>query len=361
MKKLLITGGAGFIGSNFIRYILNRSKEFEVSNLDALTYAGNPENLKSIQEDPRYKFFHGNISDPEFLSEVFSKDRLNAVIHFAAESHVDRSIENPLAFIETNVLGTANLLRFSYNYWLNLPKIERGNFRFIHISTDEVFGSLLETEDAFNENSPYAPNSPYAASKAASDLLVRAYFQTYQFPAITINCSNNYGPYQFPEKLIPLVITNAREGKEIPVYGDGKQIRDWLFVEDHCEAICSILEKGKTGETYNIGGNNQWQNIDIILKICEIMDRVFPNSPYCPHQNLISHVNDRPGHDRRYAMDTNKASEEIGWQPKTNFEEGLEKTVHWYLTNENWLQDIQKKPSYDQWLEKNYSNRGKQI
>jgi dTDP-glucose 4,6-dehydratase len=360
MKQLLITGGAGFIGSNFIRYLMNQSKEIEVANLDALTYAGNPENLSSIHKNPRYKFFHGNICDPEFLGEIFSTNAFNAVIHFAAESHVDRSIENPLTFIETNVVGTANLLRFSYDYWKNLPIHEKEIFRFIHISTDEVFGSLLEAERAFTENTPYAPNSPYAASKAASDHLVRAYFQTYQFPAIIMNCSNNYGPYQFPEKLIPLVISNAREGKEIPVYGDGKQIRDWLFVEDHCEAICNIMEKGKPGETYNIGGNNQWQNLDIVLRICEIMDHGFPDSPFFPHRSLITLVEDRPGHDRRYAMDIKKVIDEIGWQPKTKLVDGLERTVHWYLNNDNWLQNIRNKPSYDQWLEKNYSDRGKQ-
>jgi dTDP-glucose 4,6-dehydratase len=359
MKRYLVTGGAGFIGSNFINYLLKNQQDTAVFNLDALTYAGNPANLISVQNEPRYTFIHGDICDGELLNAVFSDNQFDAVIHFAAESHVDRSIKNPMVFIETNIVGTANLLRYAHVHWNSLSNSQRKDFCFIHISTDEVFGSLLENESAFHENTPYSPNSPYAASKAASDHLVRSFFHTYQFPAIITNCSNNYGPYQFPEKLIPLVILNAITGKIIPVYGDGMQIRDWLFVEDHCEAIALTIKKGNPGETYNIGGNNQWKNIDIIKKICEILDNVLPDSRFRPHENLIEYVDDRPGHDRRYAMNIEKVIREIGWQPKTSLKEGLEKTVKWYLENDSWVQDILSRPSFDQWIKKNYTYRSK--
>lgn len=357
MKHYLITGGAGFIGSNFIHYLFEIRPEIQITNLDALTYAGNPENLIDLQRNPQYHFYQSNICDIHSLVDLFQKNQFDAVIHFAAESHVDRSIENPMAFIQTNVVGTANLLGVNLEFWQNLGSEQKNAFRFLHISTDEVFGSLGVNEVPFSELTPYSPNSPYAASKAASDHLVRSYFHTFNFPAIITNCSNNYGPFQFPEKLIPLIILNAELGKPLPVYGDGGQIRDWLYVTDHCAALLNILEKGKPGQTYNIGGNNQPTNLQVVHKICAILDELLPNSKYKPHANLINFVKDRPGHDRRYAMDIRKISREIGWQPRVTFEEGLRSTIQWYLANQQWVRSVIEKPGYNEWIKSNYQKR----
>lgn len=358
MKKYLITGGAGFIGSNFINFLLKKNQDIAIINLDALTYAGNLDNLESVQKNPNYSFIHGNICDADILKQIFSEHRFSAIIHFAAETHVDRSIHNPMVFIDTNIVGTANLLRFAYAQWVTLPAAQRNKFRFIHISTDEVFGTLPPHAPAFQENTPYAPNSPYAASKAASDHIVRSYFHTYHLPVIITNCSNNYGPYQYPEKLIPLTILNAMAGKNIPIYGDGQQIRDWLYVEDHCQAIHMVIQEGSSGETYNIGGNNQWKNLDLVLKICDILDQMLPQSQHQTYWNLIHFIEDRPGHDRRYAMNIEKIGRDIGWHPQTKMADGLKKTVQWYLQNDEWVQKIREKSSYHEWLQHNYFGRG---
>jgi dTDP-glucose 4,6-dehydratase len=358
MKKILVTGGAGFIGSNFIHYILKHRKNMHVTNLDSLTYSGNLDNLKIIQNSEKYQFIKGDICDSDGINCLFRKYDFSAVVHFAAESHVDRSIRNPMQFVETNVLGTANLLGQALAYWKRLDSKSSRAFRFLHISTDEVFGSLSSDDPPFSESTPYAPNSPYAASKAASDHLVKSYFQTYGFPAIITNCSNNYGPYQFPEKLIPLMILNALNGRELPVYGDGQQIRDWLYVEDHCRALLNVLEKGQTGETYNIGGNNQPTNLEIVHKICAILDKLVPDSEFAPHEQLVRFVSDRPGHDRRYAMNIDKITAALGWQPKEDLDSGLKKTVKWYLKNTEWIEKITNRPDYRQWMQANYSGRG---
>lgn len=358
MKNILVTGGAGFIGSNFIHYLFNNLPDTKIYNLDALTYAGNPQNLKDIDKSPRYHFYHADICDSTALEKIFINHSFDTIVHFAAESHVDRSIQDPLIFVQTNVVGTANLLRFSRENWEKKRGVTADNFRFIHVSTDEVFGSLTSDEPAFTETTPYSPNSPYAASKAAGDHLAYSYHQTYGFPVIITNCSNNYGPYQFPEKLIPLIILNAVSGKKLPVYGDGKQIRDWLYVEDHCEALFSLIENGTPGETYNIGGNNQPTNLEVILSLCRIFDQLLPKSKFLPHEELIQFVKDRPGHDRRYAMNITKIRDEIGWQPKTSFNEGLGKTVKWYLENNAWVKKVIQKPSYDEWIHANYLIRG---
>ena len=357
MKHYLITGGAGFIGSNFIHYLIEKKPGIKITNLDALTYAGNPENLSEVKENPLYHFSHSDICDLNALVGLFQKEHFDAVIHFAAESHVDRSIENPMAFIQTNVVGTANLLGASLDYWQVLDDEQKKAFRFLHVSTDEVFGSLGINDEPFSETTPYSPNSPYAASKAASDHLVRSYFHTFNFPSLITNCSNNYGPYQFPEKLIPLVILNAVYGKPIPVYGDGNQIRDWLYVKDHCSAILNVLEKGVPGQTYNIGGNNQPTNLQVVKTICGVLDELRPNSKYKPHVNLINFVKDRPGHDRRYAMNIDKISREIGWKPSVTFEEGLRSTVQWYLDNQEWVKSILEKPGFNEWIKSNYQSR----
>ena len=340
MKRILITGGAGFIGSNFVHYVLQKSSsEVEkVINLDLLTYAGNLDNLKEIDQDSRYQFIHGNICDSTLLENLLREHRITDIVHFAAESHVDRSIEGPEAFLNTNVVGTFRLLEAAKKYWKELTKVEAEKFRFLHVSTDEVFGSLTEQDPAFNEMTPYSPNSPYSASKAASDHFVRAYHHTYGLPTVTTNCSNNYGPYQFPEKLIPLMILNALEQKSLPVYGDGLNVRDWLYVEDHCRAIYLVLQKGRLGETYNIGGLNEIKNIEIVKKLCAVLDKFQPMLK--SHESLITYVPDRPGHDRRYAMDCDKIKNELGWEPKESFETGLEKTVNWYLTHRDWCQTI---------------------
>jgi dTDP-glucose 4,6-dehydratase len=355
MKNILVTGGAGFIGSNFIRYLLSNEKDVQIINLDLLTYAGSLENLKELPEEGRYSFIEGDICNQDLVENILTSNNIDLIVHFAAESHVDRSIIGPGAFIQTNINGTFSLLEAARKVWLSNGKCE--NVHFHHISTDEVFGSLGPDDPAFSEVTPYAPNSPYAASKASSDLLVRAYAHTYQLPITISNCSNNYGPYQFPEKLIPLMILNAQQGKPLPVYGDGQQIRDWLYVEDHCEAIWQVIQHGKVGESYNIGAGNQPTNLEIIHAICALLDQALPGSPYAPHQDLIQYVTDRPGHDRRYAMNIDKIHTELGWQPKYNLAEGLGKTVRWYLEHPDWIDAVQKQKDYQGWLDKNYNKR----
>ena len=334
MKRLLITGGAGFIGSNFVRYWLAQHPEDRVINLDALTYAGNLENLKGVEDLPNYRFVHGDICDAGVVSKIFREEQIDTIVHFAAESHVDRSITGPEAFIKTNVYGTFTLLEAARNTWED----DNTSCRFLHVSTDEVYGSLGTADPAFTETTSYAPNSPYSASKASSDHLVRAYFHTYSLPVLTTNCSNNYGPYQFPEKLIPLVFINALEGKPLPIYGDGQYIRDWLHVEDHCRGIDSVLHNGRLGEVYNIGGCNEWANIDIVKLICERLDELRPGNE--PRSDLITYVKDRPGHDRRYAIDASKIIDELGWRPQYTFEVGIEQTINWYLSNQDWWERV---------------------
>ncbi len=357
MKNILVTGGAGFIGSNFIRYLLRTEAEIRIVNLDALTYAGSLENLRDVENDPRYVFVEGNICDTERVENLLTEHRIDTIVHFAAESHVDRSILGPRQFIETNVFGTFSMLEAARKVWIEQKALPLENVRFHHVSTDEVFGALAPGEPAWAEDTPYAPNSPYAASKAASDHLVRAYGHTYKLPYTITNCSNNYGPYQFPEKLIPLMILNAIEGKPLPVYGDGQQIRDWLHVEDHCEAIYLVLTKGRIGETYNIGGENQPANLTIVETICDILDDISPDSPHVPHRNLIQFVTDRPGHDRRYEMDTRKISAELGWRPRHTLAQGLLDTVKWYLSHPEWVSAIRQQQEYQRWLDKNYASR----
>jgi dTDP-glucose 4,6-dehydratase len=358
MRNVLVTGGAGFIGANFIHYLLAAEPEVKVFNLDALTYAGSLENLQTLPDPGRHTFIHGNICDGMLLEELFGKHAIDTVVHFAAESHVDRSILGPMEFIQTNIVGTAALLDAARQAWISKPGLNPDACRFHHVSTDEVFGSLEPDEPAFTEKTPYSPNSPYAASKASSDHLVRAYHATYGLPMTITNCSNNYGPLQFPEKLIPLTILNACAGKELPVYGDGRQIRDWLYVEDHCEAIHRVLKGGRSGETYNIGGDNQPTNLEIVTIICEILDRERPDSPHRPHNQLIRFVKDRPGHDRRYAMDIRKIDAELGWKPRHNLRDGLEKTAAWYLAQSERNSEILNRPDYESWMQKNYAKRG---
>jgi dTDP-glucose 4,6-dehydratase len=358
MQNVLVTGGAGFIGSNFINFFLKAEKEAYVVNLDALTYSGNVQNLIHLSERDDYVFVEGNICDFELVLSLFKRFKIDTVIHFAAETHVDRSIANPRTFIETNVMGTYSLLEVARHVWLEEGKSNLASRRFHHISTDEVYGSLNPNDPPFTEKTPYQPNSPYAASKAASDHLALAYSHTYGLPITITNCSNNYGPYQYPEKLIPLMIINALNGKKLPIYGDGKNIRDWLYVEDHCEAICQVLKKGKAGETYIVGGNNQPTNLEVVETICKLIDQHLPKSKFVPHQSLIKFVPDRPGHDFRYAMDISKINGELGWQPKHSFELGLEKTVDWYLSNSEWVKVIQEKQGYQNWIGENYSARG---
>ena len=354
MKNVLITGGAGFIGSNFVRLLLQKEPTIALFNLDALTYAGHLESLSDIQND-NYHFIQADICDKDRVGEILKQNGIDTVIHFAAESHVDRSIESPGQFIQTNIVGTYNLLENCRVFWN-----ESGGFknnRFHHVSTDEVFGMLREGDPAFSESTSYAPNSPYAASKASSDHLVRSYHHTFGLPITITNCSNNYGPYQFPEKLIPLMIINALNGKDLPVYGEGNQIRDWLYVEDHCEAIYSVLLNGGIGETYNVGGENQPTNLSIVKQICQILDKEFPDSPYKPHERLIKYVPDRPGHDFRYAMDISKISSELGWKPKQTLENGLRKTVKWYLEHHDWIEQVTGTPAFQDWITKNYQSR----
>ncbi len=352
MNTWLITGGAGFIGSNFVLFEKRRTR-VRIVNLDRLTYAGNLMNLESLEDDPDHIFVHGDIQDRDLVRDLLRKYRPSAVLNFAAETHVDRSIIGPDNFVQTNIVGTFHLLEESYRFWKDLPAEEREAFCFLHVSTDEVYGSLGPKDRPFNEKTPYAPNSPYSASKAASDHLVRAYFHTYGFPAITTNCSNNYGPRQFPEKLIPLMILNGIAGKPLPIYGDGQNIRDWLFVEDHCSALRLVMEKGRIGEVYNIGGSCEKTNIQVVTAICGILDEMFPGSPYLPHRSLITYVKDRPGHDRRYAVDSSKIYRELGWTPKETFETGIRKTVQWYFENPSWVQSVQS-GAYREWIRKHY-------
>ncbi|HUM04974.1 MAG TPA: dTDP-glucose 4,6-dehydratase [Terriglobales bacterium] len=350
---ILVTGGAGFIGSNFVLQWLAEESS-RLCNLDRLTYAGNLNNLRPVEHHARYRFEQGDIVDRDVVRRVFERERPRAIVHFAAESHVDRSIHGPDDFIRTNVNGTFSLLEEARAYWSALPDPDRHAFRFLHVSTDEVYGSLGPDDPPFSETTPYAPNSPYSASKAASDHLVRSYHHTYGLPTLTTNCSNNYGPYQFPEKLIPLMILNAAQGKSLPVYGDGQNVRDWLYVEDHCRAIRAVLRKGKPGETYNIGGANEQKNLEIVGTICTLLDELHPNDPVVPHSKLITFVKDRPGHDRRYAMDSRKIERELGWRPRETPATGIRKTVRWYLEHEDWVRDVTS-GNYRQWIAKHYA------
>jgi dTDP-glucose 4,6-dehydratase len=354
---ILVTGGAGFIGSNFVIEWFNdpKTQHEPTVNLDALTYAGNLDNLVSLESNPLHIFVRGDITDRPIIDKLLAEHRPRAIIHFAAESHVDRSILGPSAFIKTNIEGTYNLLEASRAYWNELSAEERQAFRFHHVSTDEVYGSLKPGDPAFTETNPYEPNSPYAASKAASDHLVRAWHHTYGLPVITTNCSNNYGPYHFPEKLIPLMIVNALAGKPLPVYGDGQQIRDWLYVSDHCSAIRAVLSRGAVGETYNIGGCNEKANIDIVKTVCRHLDELRPD-PAGSYTRLITFVKDRPGHDRRYAIDARKIERELDWRPIETFESGIKKTIDWYLDNKSWVARVQN-GAYREWVNKNYDAR----
>jgi dTDP-glucose 4,6-dehydratase len=351
---ILVTGGAGFIGSNFVLDWL-ASSDKPVLNLDKLTYAGNLGNLRALKGDPRHMFVKGDICDQQLVAELLGHYRPRAIIHTAAESHVDRSIHGPGEFIRTNINGTFSMLEAARAYWSTLSGTEREDFRFLHMSTDEVYGTLGKDDPAFSETTPYQPNSPYAASKAASDHLVRSYHHTYGLPTLTTNCSNNYGPYHFPEKLIPLVIVNALAGKPIPVYGDGQQIRDWLYVSDHCAAIRTVLAQGRLGETYNVGGWNERANLDVVHTLCAMLDELAPRAAGS-YREQIAFVTDRPGHDRRYAIDARKIERELGWKPAESFESGIRKTVRWYLDNKDWVSDVQS-GAYLTWLDKNYANR----
>jgi len=355
MKNVLITGGAGFIGSNFVHYLLKTEPDVQVVNLDALTYAGSLENLKDLPAPERYTFVKGSICDADLVENLLRQNTIETIVHFAAETHVDRSILGPGQFIETNIVGTYTLLEAARTFWLDQATLPIEDVRFHHISTDEVFGSLAPDEPAWDESTPYAPNSPYAASKAASDHLVRSYGHTYGLPYTLTNCANNYGPYQFPEKLIPLMILNALEGKPLPVYGDGQQIRDWRHVEDHCEAIYLALTRGMLGETYNVGGENQPPNLTIVETICDILDELQPAQT--SRRELIKFVADRPGHDRRYDINTTKIRRELGWKPRHSLTEGLLATIQWYLGHPDWVTAIREQQEYQNWLDKNYEKR----
>nr|WP_282552666.1 dTDP-glucose 4,6-dehydratase [Providencia stuartii] len=357
--KILVTGGAGFIGSAVIRHIINNTND-TVINVDKLTYAGNLESLTSICEDPRYTFVQADICDSAAITNIFNLHQPDAIMHLAAESHVDRSIDGPSEFIQTNIIGTYTLLEAARQYWNQLPADKKATFRFHHISTDEVYGDLESTTDLFTETTPYAPSSPYSASKASSDHLVRAWQRTYGLPTLVTNCSNNYGPFHYPEKLIPLMILNALEGKPLPVYGNGQQIRDWLYVEDHARALYKVVTEGKVGETYNIGGHNEKANIDVVKTICNILEELVPNKPnnIQSYSDLITYVTDRPGHDLRYAIDATKIKNELNWVPAETFETGLRKTVEWYLANNEWVEHI-KSGSYQSWVQQHYGDSRK--
>jgi dTDP-glucose 4,6-dehydratase len=350
---ILVTGGAGFIGSNFVIDWL-ASEQTPVVNLDALTYAGNPGNLADLKGDARHIFIKGDINDRALVARLLHEHRPRAIVHFAAESHVDRSIRGPANFVQTNVVGTFALLEEARTYWSTLAAAEKDRFRFLHVSTDEVYGSLSPQDPAFSEKTPYSPNSPYAASKAASDHLVRSYQHTYGLPTLTTNCSNNYGPYQFPEKLIPLMILNGLKQKPLPVYGDGQNVRDWLYVGDHCAAVRQVLARGRVGETYNIGGRSEKTNLEVVKELCTLLDEARPS--HAPHEKLISFVKDRPGHDRRYAIDTRKLEAELRWKPRENFTTGLRKTVAWYLDNATWIESVTS-GRYQHWIELHYGAR----
>jgi dTDP-glucose 4,6-dehydratase len=349
---ILVTGAAGFIGSNFVLDWLAQSDE-TIINLDALTYAGNLENLASLKNDARHIFVHGDIGNFDLVSQLLAKHQPRAVVNFAAESHVDRSIHGPEDFIQTNIVGTFRLLEAVRAYWNGLDDEAKAIFRFLHVSTDEVYGSLAKDDPAFSESNRYEPNSPYSASKAASDHLVRAYHHTYGLPVLTTNCSNNYGPYHFPEKLIPLVIHNALSGKPLPIYGDGQQIRDWLYVKDHCSAIRRVLEAGRVGEVYNVGGWKEKANLDVVHTLCAILDELSPRADGKPYKEQITYVKDRPGHDRRYAIDATKIERELGWKPAETFETGIKKTVQWYLENQSWVENVTS-GAYKNWVGKQY-------
>lgn len=349
---ILVTGGAGFIGANFVLdWLANKAEA--VVNVDKLTYAGNLQTLASIASDPRHVFVQGDIGDTALVGRLLAEHMPRAVVNFAAESHVDRSIHGPEDFVQTNVLGTFRLLESVRGYWVGLPEVEKAAFRFLHVSTDEVYGTLSATDPAFTEAHRYEPNSPYSASKAASDHLVRAWHHTYGLPVLTTNCSNNYGPYHFPEKLIPLMIVNALAGKSLPVYGDGMQVRDWLYVKDHCSAIRRVLEAGQLGETYNVGGWNEKPNIEIVRTVCALLDELRPRTDAKAYAEQITYVTDRPGHDRRYAIDARKLERELGWKPEETFESGIRKTVEWYLDNSEWVRNVQN-GSYREWVSKQY-------
>jgi dTDP-glucose 4,6-dehydratase len=350
---ILVTGAAGFIGSNFVLDWFQQSNE-DVVSLDLLTYAGNLENLSTLDSNFKHHFIQGNIGDRELVSQLLQKYQVRAVLNFAAESHVDRSISGPGDFIETNIVGTYNILESVRGYWSDLDEDHKKDFRFLHVSTDEVYGSLSKTDPAFSETNRYEPNSPYSASKAAGDHLVRAWHHTYGLPVLTTNCSNNYGPYHFPEKLIPLCILNALNGKPLPIYGDGKQVRDWLYVKDHCSAIRVVLEKGRLGETYNVGGWNEKTNLDVVKALCTILDDLKPKADGTNYEAQITYVKDRPGHDRRYAIDATKLEKELGWKPQETFETGIRKTVEWYLANETWVSHVVS-GEYKSWIEKQYA------
>jgi dTDP-glucose 4,6-dehydratase len=352
MKTWLVTGGAGFIGSNFVLAERKRG-EVRVINLDRLTYAGNPLNLETLRDDPLHVFIHGDIGDSGQVQQLLQDYQPSAVVNFAAESHVDRSIVGPEDFIQTNVVGTFRLIEEVRHYWEGIEGSSREEFRFVHVSTDEVYGSLGPDDPRFHETTPYAPNSPYSASKAGSDHLVRAYFHTYGLPTLTTNCSNNYGPRQFPEKLMPLVILNGVKGQRLPIYGDGQNVRDWLYVEDHCAALRLVVEHGRTGEVYNIGGKCEKTNLQVVQTICAILDELDVDAPHIPHASLITFVEDRPGHDRRYAIDCSKIQRELGWQPEETFASGLRKTISWYLENRAWVESVQT-GAYREWIRLHY-------
>ena len=353
--KILVTGGAGFIGSAVIRHIISNTSD-AVVNVDKLTYAGNLESLAEVSQSPRYVLERVDVCDRDQIDRVLREHQPDAIMHLAAESHVDRSISGPSEFIQTNIIGTYTLLEAARHYWAALDDARKGRFRFHHISTDEVYGDLEGPELLFTETTPYQPSSPYSASKASSDHLVRAWARTYGLPTVVTNCSNNYGPFHFPEKLIPLIILNALEGKALPVYGKGNQVRDWLYVEDHARALYKVVTEGVIGETYNIGGHNEKQNIEVVLTLCTLLDELRPDSVHCPHANLIAYVQDRPGHDQRYAIDASKIQRELGWVPEETFDTGIRKTVEWYLNNTQWVDHV-KSGSYQQWIDQNYTDR----
>jgi dTDP-glucose 4,6-dehydratase len=357
MRNVLVTGGAGFIGSNFVRHLLTANSDVRLWNLDALTYAGSLENLKDLPDAARHIFIQGDICDQAVVEALLREHSIDTIVHFAAESHVDRSIRGPDVFVKTNIEGTFSLLEAARTVWLRERLFPIDQVRFHHISTDEVYGSLGLDEAGFTEDTPYRPNSPYAASKAASDHLVRAYCHTYGLPAVITVCSNNYGPYQFPEKLIPLMILNALNGHPLPVYGDGQHVRDWVYVEDHCRALVLVLREGRVGATYNIGGDNQPTNLEIVETVCGLLDELAPDSGHIPHKKLIRFVEDRPGHDERYAIDTGKIYSELNWRPERSLQEGLRETVEWYLRHEAWLQAIIQEKDYLAWVEINYAHR----
>jgi dTDP-glucose 4,6-dehydratase len=358
MRNVLVTGGAGFIGSNFIRYLLQTQPDVQIYNIDLLTYAGNRESLSHLPDPARHTLVEGDICDRALVDDLLRSRAVEMIFHFAAETHVDRSILDPGRFVRTNIQGTFTLLEAARQAWLadKILPLERVHFH--HVSTDEVYGTLGPSDPAFAETTPYAPNSPYAASKASSDHLVRSYFHTFGLPVTITNCSNNYGPCQFPEKLIPLVILNAVEGRPLPVYGDGRQVRDWLFVDDHCDAIWQVATRASAGQTYNVGGDNQPPNIEIIRRICAILDELQPDSTHCPHEQLIQYVADRPGHDRRYDMNIGRIRADLGWQPRQSLDSGLRQTVEWYLTHPEWVGAVRSKPDFEEWMDANYARRG---